>query len=71
MFDNNAARELRLYKDRETSCYDFSDTFQGLRDLIKDSDYVIGNLETPISKDEHQLTNKQWEFCSRLNLQMQ
>lgn len=64
MFDNNAARELWLYKDRETGCYDFSDTFQGLRGLIKDSDYVIGNLETPISKDEQQLTNKQWEFCS-------
>ena len=64
MFDNNAAKDLQLYKDRETGFYDFSNTFKRLTSLLVKSDYVIGNLETPISKDEGLLTNKQWEFCS-------
>ena len=42
--------------------YDFSSAFSGVRDLLKDSDLVIGNLETPIIDDEGDLVSKKISF---------
>lgn len=42
--------------------YDFSDVFSSIHPLLKQSDYVIGNLETPISIDNSALVNHKWEF---------
>lgn len=37
--------------------YDFSTAFSGIGDLLADSDYVIGNLETPLSGEKLGYTN--------------
>lgn len=37
---------------KEDGTYNFSECFQGIRGLLSESDYVIGNLETPLSGEE-------------------
>ena len=49
---------------RTSSGYDFSDVFRDLKPLFAASDYVVGNLETPIAPDDQDLTHARWEFCS-------
>ena len=44
--------------------FDFTPIFRDVRGLFETSDYVIGNLETPIAPDDKNLTNQRWEFCS-------
>ncbi len=44
--------------------YDFSDIFEYAESLLRDSDLVCANLETPISFDNRDLTCAQWEFNS-------
>lgn len=46
----NAAR-------KKDGTYDFSSAFMGLRQLLSESDYVIGNLETPLAGEEYGYTN--------------
>lgn len=46
----NAAR-------KKDGTYDFSSAFVGLRQLLSESDYVIGNLETPLAGEEYGYTN--------------
>jgi len=64
MLDNNMSEYRENYRNITTGQYDFSSSFAQLRGLLSKSDYVIGNLETPISDQEEMLTHKQWEFCS-------
>ena len=37
---------------KEDGTYDFSECFQGICGLLTEADYVIGNLETPLSGEE-------------------
>ena len=53
-----------LEQYRTSSGYDFSDVFRDLKPLFAASDYVVGNLETPIAPDDRDLTHARWEFCS-------
>lgn len=42
--------------------FDFSDVFEHISPLLKQSDYVIGNLETPVSIDNSKLVDSKYEF---------
>jgi len=62
MCDYNMSRTLEMY--RHDGKYNFDDVFIHVKSLLNKSDYVMANLETPISKDDSKLTNAMWEFCS-------
>ena len=64
MLDWNMSLQLDRYVAQTESGYRFDDVFAPVEGLLKDSDYVMGNLETPIAKDNKNLTNQQWEFCT-------
>ena len=44
--------------------HDFRPVFAPLRDYLAASDYVVANLETPISPDDTDLTHERWCFNS-------
>ena len=44
--------EIPVYKT-ETGEYDFSSIFEGVTGCFSDSDYVVGNLETPVANAEY------------------
>ena len=44
--------------------YDFSELFDGVRDFLAASDYVVANLETTIAPDDLDLTHERYSFCS-------
>ena len=44
--------------------YDFRPVFAPLRDYLSQSDFVVANLETPISRDDSDLTHERWCFNS-------
>lgn len=44
--------------------YDFSPMFSDVRDMISESDFIMGNLETPISFDNSDLTRETFRFNS-------
>ena len=62
MIDNDTAKTLDNYVKEERFCFD--SMFTGVKHLLSKSDYVFANLETPISYDNSDLTNIQWQFCS-------
>ena len=55
---------LKNYYNTVKEEYDFFPMFEKLQDFLDKSDYVIANLETPISYDNSNLTNHKWEFCT-------
>lgn len=61
MCDNEMSK--RLLEDKKINAEEtYSNMFSNLSPFLHESDYVIANLETPISLDDQQLTFKQWEF---------
>ena len=44
--------------------HDFRPVFAPLRDCLADSDFVVANLETPLSESGGDLTNERWRFNS-------
>lgn len=56
---------LEVYKKENE--YDFSDIFCKMKSYFEKSDLVIGNLETPISKNEKELTSEKYSFSSPYN----
>ena len=44
--------------------HDFRPVFAPLRDYLSQSDFVVANLETPISRDGSDLTHERWRFNS-------
>ncbi len=44
--------------------HDFRPVFAPVRDFLAASDYVVGNLETPLSETGGDLTNARWSFNS-------
>ena len=62
MCDESMARTMELYREPATGEYNFESTFIHLTDPLASSDYVIANLETPVTRGTHNLTYKKWEF---------
>ena len=62
MIDNETAKHLSQYYINGR--YQFDDMFTNIKELLSRSDYVLANLETPISFDNSDLTDVQWQFCS-------
>lgn len=46
------------------SGYNFDTIFEKMKDYFNESDYVLSNMETPISFDNSNLTDEQWRFNS-------
>ena len=44
--------------------YDFKPSFAPLRSILKESDYIIGNLETPLAGPERGYTDRIVSFNS-------
>lgn len=51
---------IEAYQTKEG--FDFSDVFEHICPLLKQSDYVIGNMETPISIDNSDLVDSKYQF---------
>lgn len=60
--DNDIAGTMDKYLSESSAKYEFSGVFRNIEPLLKKSDYVIANLETPIARYNKELTYKKWEF---------
>lgn len=47
---------------REDGTFDFSRAFEGIKALCADSDYVVGNLETPLTDEQKDYTHEMYSF---------
>ena len=56
--------QIRTYNFTTSSGYDFSLMFSGVSNMISESDFVMENLETPISFDNSDLIKENFEFHS-------
>lgn len=63
MCDLSMACRFKQYQD-ENGAFDFHSVFSPVEHLLKESDIVIANLETPISIDNSDLTYKASDFNS-------
>ncbi len=54
---------IELFKLHDNN-YDFTSLFSQVVPLFRDSDYVFGNLETPISYDNKLLTKERYSFST-------
>ncbi len=64
-FLGDALCESQILAAHETSGgHDFHPVFAPLRDYLSQSDFVVANLETPISRDGSDLTHERWCFNS-------
>ncbi len=61
MCDNSMALTLDKYLN-DAARYNFESVFSHLKGTISKSDYVIVNLETPITTSRENLTSKKWTF---------
>ena len=48
--------------DEENNTYCYEDCFSEIKSLLKKSDYIVGNLETPIAGEKLGFTNHIWSF---------
>lgn len=62
MCDGLMARSTEKYKQLDRVSY--LSVFEPLKDLLQQSDYVMGNLETPISFRGEKTTYKSCQFCT-------
>lgn len=65
-FLGDLACDEAMIKDfeAEKGKYDFNFLFQEMKAYFAESDYVLANLETPISYDNKNLTWEKWRFCA-------
>jgi poly-gamma-glutamate synthesis protein (capsule biosynthesis protein) len=63
MMDGSMITYLDQYRD-PTGKLSFSPMFEPMRDMFSSSDYVLANLETPLTRYENDYTNKRYEFCT-------
>lgn len=61
MLDNSIREE---YRNETKNEYDFNKIFYDVKGLLKNNDYMVGNLETPISKNKNELKNDKYIFTS-------
>lgn len=64
MLDWHMSAQLNRYATETGDGYCFDEMFAPVEIMLKDSDYVMANLETPITENNAELTNQRWEFCS-------
>ena len=55
-------KQQMLSQALQNGKYDFNYMFQDVRELFSKSDFVVGNLETPISKDNSNLVHDKYIF---------
>lgn len=55
------AEMLDCYRDKKGN-YDFSDVFESMKKYFANADFVLGNLETPISVNDTELTKEKYSF---------
>ena len=60
--DEKMAKDIDLY--RINGCLNYDSVFFPISETLKNSDYTLANLETPISYSNNDLTNKQYCFFS-------
>lgn len=60
MLDNET---MYLYK-KESEKYDFNIMFTDIKNFLEQSDYVVGNLETPITMNNDEIKCQQYRFTS-------
>lgn len=60
MLDNQT---IHLYKT-ESNKYNFDIMFSDIKDFLNQSDFVVGNLETPITINNNELKCQQYRFTS-------
>lgn len=60
MLDNET---IDLYKT-EFGKYDFNIMFSDIKDFLNQSDFAVGNLETPITMNNDELKSQQYRFTS-------
>lgn len=53
-----------LEASKTTDGYDFTNVFNDVKTLFATSDFIGGNLETPITDDVNELTSERYQFCS-------
>ena len=64
-FLGDALCQMPLLAAHETpGGHDFRPVFAPLRNFLADSDFVVANLETPLSEDDGDLTHERWRFNS-------
>lgn len=51
-----------LLRSRSGNVFDFSDVFSRAASLFQDSDYVVGNLETPLAGEKERFTQMDMSF---------
>jgi poly-gamma-glutamate capsule biosynthesis protein CapA/YwtB (metallophosphatase superfamily) len=54
----------QLIANKIDNNFDFSHVFKEIKSVFNDSDFVVGNLETPIAGEELAYTNHKWSFNS-------
>ncbi len=64
MCDNAMAETMERYYDTKDNKYNFESVFSHIKPMLSESDYVVANLETPISINNQNLTNMMWTFNS-------
>ena len=57
---------INLEDYKKEGAFTFCDVFASMKELLSKSDYVLANLETPISIDDSNLTNQNYKFNSPL-----
>ena len=64
MFDFELSKLKNSYVVSDKNKFDFSDCFNDVKAFLSESDYVLANLETPVSINSTDLTNEQYRFCA-------
>ena len=59
---------LLLKAAKKGGSYDFSGVFENVKELLSESDYVIGNLETPLAGKEAKYVNELYFLMRRMSL---
>lgn len=54
--------EEQLKANFNNNNYDFSTVFEAIKPVFFNSDFVVGNLETPLAGQELEYTNHKWSF---------
>jgi len=63
LFDGEMVKYIEQYR-KGNGILDFHSIFAPMQMLFSQSDFVLANLETPISDCEDDYTKKRWEFCT-------
>lgn len=54
--------EQQLLVNKTDKGFEFSDVFENIKPAFLESDFVVGNLETPLAEEDLKYTNHKWSF---------